>query len=330
MMKEKNISQGFWVEAIHTAVHILNKAHLRPNSDQTPYHLWFGRLATIKHFRIFGSKCYIKNNDENLGKYDDRADEVIFLGYAAESKGYRCYNKRLHKMVDCIDVKVDENCHGDIKKRCDDDSCLEDTNEETERQVQESQKEESDSSEYEEAESEQPTVHSSSRITRKNHPENQIIGDGNKGVQTRRKILLESEQSHIAFLSTVEPQCFKEASKDKDWIAAMNDELDQIEKNDTWELVPRPTDKNIIGSKWVFKNKLNEQGKVVRNKARLVCKGYAQVEGQDFDETFAPVARMEAIRMFLAYACHKKFKVYQMDVKSAFLNGDLEEEVYME
>ena len=144
MMKEKNISQGFWVEAIHTAVHILNKAHLRPNSDQTPYHLWFGRPATIKHFRIFGSKCYIKNNDENPGKYDDRADEGIFLGYAAESKGYRCYNKRLHKMVDCIDVRVDENSHENISKKNDNDSCLEDINEETEKQVQETQKEETE------------------------------------------------------------------------------------------------------------------------------------------------------------------------------------------
>ena len=167
-------------------------------------------------------------------------------------------------------------------------------------------------------------------MTRKNHPEIQIIGDESKGVQTRRKILQESEQSHIALLSTIEPQCFNEANKDKDWVAAMNEELDQIEKNSTWELVPRASNKNIIGSKWVFKNKSNEQGKIVRNKARLVCKGYAQVEGQDFDETFAPVARMEAIRMFLAYACHKRFKVYQMDVKSAFLNGNLEEEVYME
>jgi hypothetical protein len=98
---------------------------------------------------------------------------------------------------------------------------------------------------------------------------------------------------------------FNEASEDKDWIASMNEELDQIEKNNTWELVPRPSDKNVIGSKWVFKNKLNEQGQIVRNKARLVCKGYAQIEGQEFDETFAPVARMEVIRMFLAYACHK-------------------------
>ena len=77
MMKDKNISQAFWVEAIHTAVHILNKAHLRPNSDKTPHELWFGRPAAINHFKVFGSKCYIKNNDEHLGKYDDRADEGV-------------------------------------------------------------------------------------------------------------------------------------------------------------------------------------------------------------------------------------------------------------
>jgi hypothetical protein len=75
----------------------------------------------------------------------------------------------------------------------------------------------------------------------------------------------------------------------------MNEELDQIEKNDTWELVPRPIDKNVIGSKWVYKNKMNEQGNIVTNKARLVCKGYAQIEGLDFDETFAPIAILEAI-----------------------------------
>jgi hypothetical protein len=110
----------------------------------------------------------------------------------------------------------------------------------------------------------------------------------------------------------------------------MKDELDQIKKNNMWEMVHRPEDKNVIGSKWIFKNKLNEKGQVVRRKARLACKGYAQIEGLDFDETFVPVARLEAIRMFLAYVCHKRFKFYQMDVKSSFLNGYLSEEVYME
>jgi hypothetical protein len=108
MMNERNISQTYWVEEIHTVVHILNKAHLKPHSGKTPYELWFGRPASIKHFKVFGSKCYIKNNDENIGKYDDRDDEGIFLGYATNSKGYKCYNKRLHKLVDCIDIKVDE------------------------------------------------------------------------------------------------------------------------------------------------------------------------------------------------------------------------------
>ncbi|KAK6124609.1 hypothetical protein DH2020_041650 [Rehmannia glutinosa] len=110
----------------------------------------------------------------------------------------------------------------------------------------------------------------------------------------------------------------------------MQEELNQFERNKVWELVQRPTHKNVIGTKWVFRNKMNEEGSVVRNKARLVAKGYFQEEGIDFDETSAPVARLEAIRMFLAYAAHKNFIVYQMDVKSAFLNGLLEEEVYVE
>ena len=106
----------------------------------------------------------------------------------------------------------------------------------------------------------------------------------------------------------------------------MEKELQKIIKNDTWELVPRPKDKNVIGTKWVFRNKMNEQGEVIRNKERLVCKGYSQQEGIDYEETYAPIARMEAIKMFLAYAENKNFKVYQMDVKLAFLNEELEEE----
>jgi len=123
----------------------------------------------------------------------------------------------------------------------------------------------------------------------------------------------------------IEPKKFNEASEDKDWKGAMNEELDQIEKNNTWELVPRLVDKNVIGSKWVYKNKMNEHRQIVKNKAILVCKGYAQVEGEDFNETFALVTRLEAIRIFLVYAYHNNFKVYQIDVKSTFLNGYLEE-----
>ena len=110
----------------------------------------------------------------------------------------------------------------------------------------------------------------------------------------------------------------------------MNEELDQIEKNQTSELVPRPKNKNVVGTKWTFRNKLNEDGKVVRNKEILVCRGYAQIEGIDFEVTFSQVSRLEAIIMFLQFACFKIFKVYQMDFKFAFLNGNLEEEIYRE
>jgi hypothetical protein len=96
----------------------------------------------------------------------------------------------------------------------------------------------------------------------------------------------------MAFISMVEPKKFNESSEDVNWLKSMNEELDQIEKNDTWELVPRPTNKNVIGSKWVYKNKMNEKGNIVRNKVRLVCKGYAQIEGLDFDETFVPIERL--------------------------------------
>ena len=94
--------------------------------------------------------------------------------------------------------------------------------------------------------------------------------------------------------------------------------------------MPRPKNRSVVGTKWVFRNKTDSDGIIVRNKARLVAKGYSQQEGIDYDETFAPVARLEAIRIFLAYAAHKKCTVFQMDVKSAFLNGELEEEVYVE
>ena len=110
----------------------------------------------------------------------------------------------------------------------------------------------------------------------------------------------------------------------------MQEELNNVTRNEVWVLEERPQDKNIIGTKWVFRNKQDEHGVVIRNKARLVAKGFAQVEGLDFGETFAPVARLEAIRILLAYASHHNMKLFQMDVKSAFLNGFINELVFVE
>ncbi|GJX03824.1 retrovirus-related pol polyprotein from transposon TNT 1-94 [Tanacetum coccineum] len=116
---------------------------------------------------------------------------------------------------------------------------------------------------------------------------------------------------------------------DSAWIEAMQDELHQFDRLKVWELVDKPFGKMIIKLKWLWKNKKDEDQTVIRNKARLVAKGYAQEEGIDFEESFAPVARLEAVRIFVAYAAHKSFPIYQMDVKTAFLNGPLKEEVYV-
>ena len=109
----------------------------------------------------------------------------------------------------------------------------------------------------------------------------------------------------------------------------MQEEVHQFERNKVWHLKTRPKDRSIIGTKWVFKNKLDEFGTITRNKARLVVQGYNQEEGIDYEETFAPVARIEAIRILVAFAAHMDFKLYQMDVKSAFLNGYLKEEMFV-
>jgi hypothetical protein len=113
------------------------------------------------------------------------------------------------------------------------------------------------------------------------------------------------------------------------WVNAMHEELENFDRNQVWTLVNPPHGVNVIGTKWVFKNRQGEDGEVVRNKAHIVAQGYSQVEGQDFGETFAHVARLEAIRILLVFAASKGFKLYQMDVKSVFLNGVIQEEVFV-
>jgi hypothetical protein len=155
-----------------------------------------------------------------------------------------------------------------------------------------------------------------------------IIEDISRGVQTRSR--LASFYEHFSFVSFIEPKKIEEALRDIDWVNAIHEELNNFTRNQVWELVERPKNYNMIGTKWVFRNKEDQDGIIVRNKARLVAHGYTQVEGLDFGEIYALVARLEAIRILLAYACAHNIKLYQMDVKSAFLNGCINEEVYVE
>jgi hypothetical protein len=161
----------------------------------------------------------------------------------------------------------------------------------------------------------------------RNHPVDQILGDISKGVTTRSRLANFCE--HYSFVSSIEPFRIEEALQDPNWVLAMQEELNNFNRNKVWSLVPRPK-QNVVGTKWVFRNKQDDHGVVTRNKARLVAKGYAQVAGLDFEETFAPVARLESIRILLAYVAHHSFKLFQMDVKSAFLNGPIKEEIHVE
>ncbi|GJY12169.1 retrovirus-related pol polyprotein from transposon TNT 1-94 [Tanacetum coccineum] len=126
----------------------------------------------------------------------------------------------------------------------------------------------------------------------------------------------------------IEPKDINEALRDESWVIAMQEELNQFVANDVLDLVPLPISQTVIGTKWVFRNKLDENGIVSRNKARLVAQRYNQHEGIDYDVTYVPVARLESIIILLAIACSNDFKLYQMDIKSAFLNGFINEEVY--
>ncbi|KAL4030824.1 hypothetical protein IC575_009076 [Cucumis melo] len=166
---------------------------------------------------------------------------------------------------------------------------------------------------------------------KKNHPASSIIGDPSAGMQTKRKEKIDYMKMvvDLCYTSTIEPSTVDSAFKDEYWLNAMQEELLQFRRDNFWTLVSKPEGVYVIGTKWVFKNKIDEAGSVTKNKARLVAQGYTQVEGVDFDETFAPVARLEAIRLLLGISCIRKFKLYQMDVKSAFLNGYLNEEVYV-
>ncbi|GJT84594.1 putative ribonuclease H-like domain-containing protein [Tanacetum coccineum] len=184
------------------------------------------------------------------------------------------------------------------------------------------------------------------------HPQSQIIGKSTAGILTRRKLKESASDQHQAllsfiykqnrtnhkdqqtclfacFLSQEEPKKVSQALADESWVEAMQEELLQFKLQEVWVLCDLPDGKRVIGTKWVFRNKRDERGTIIKNKARLVAQGYRQEEGVDYDEVFAPVARIEAIRLFLAFASFMGFTVYQMDVKSAFLYGNITEEVYV-
>ncbi|KAK2452140.1 putative mitochondrial protein [Trifolium repens] len=350
MMHETKLAKHFWAEAVNTACYIQNRIYIRPLLNQTTYELFKGRKPNISYFHQFGCTCYILNNKAYKRKFDAKACKGIFIGYSERSKAYRVYNSETNTVEESIHVRFDDK-EPDSKMSEQDNSyagvpyqhidsepekaseaveaseaVLEEDAEEA-SQLEASQ-EHDDTSE----EDTQPSADVDEAPRRKfkyrsSHPEDLILGNKESPRKTRSDY--QQLDSLLGLISMIEPKNVDEALTDDGWIVAMQDELNQFQRNDVWDLVPRPAHKNIIGTKWVFRNKMNEQGEVVRNKARLVAQGYSQQEGIDFTETFAPVARLEAIRLLLSYAVNNGITLYQMDVKSAFLNGVISEEVYV-
>ncbi|KAL3612663.1 hypothetical protein D5086_003683 [Populus alba] len=231
------------------------------------------------------------------GKLDERAEKGIFVGYATESKGYRIYNLSVAKVQISRDVHFDENSYWnwDLKEvDCTTTTALEPAVEETADLIVD-----------------QPNIEGTSDTT----------------ILKVRPLFDVYERCNLVH---AEPTNYTEAARFPAWIDAMKSEIDSIKRNETWELTELPHNKREIGVKWVFRTKFNPDGSIFRHKARFVVKGFAQVAGVDYGDTFAPVARHDTIRLLLALAGQKEWKVYHLDFKSAFLNGILLEEIYIQ
>ncbi|KAI3714900.1 hypothetical protein L6452_21861 [Arctium lappa] len=305
--------------------------------NKTAYELFHGRKPSIIFFHIFSCQCFILKNIYTCGKFDPKADDGIFLGYSSVSKVYRVFNKRRQIVEEPIHVSFvplntlpPSELPTSESPIISEDLLVNDVQLEPQQLVaDESQAEASSSVNISIGDPiSDMDAHAPTQIWTKNHPIDQILGDPDACIQTRRssgKICL-----FVNFLPLLEPKKTVDALKDPNWVSVVQEELTEFERNKFWNLVPRPSDKTVICTKWVYRNELDENGTMTRKKASLVAQGYKQEEDIDYDKTLAPVARLEAIRLFLACAVHKDFKVYQMDLKSALLNGKLSEEVYVE
>ncbi|KAH9792991.1 Integrase catalytic domain-containing protein [Citrus sinensis] len=326
MLNENSLPKYFWAEAVNTACYVLNRVLIRPNLNKTPYELWKDRKPNIGYFKVFGCKCFVLNTKDNLGKFDLKSDVGIFLGYSNSSKAYRVYNKRTLIVEEFMHVTFDESNPSSTEKVVVDDNAEEEQQEEASNDNQEDaphgiQEEHHEETNAEQNEGTSQTLPKELRYV-SSHPKDVILGDPSRGVTTRSS--LRNTCEHAAFISQIEPKSFADEENDESWIMAMQEELNQFERNNVWELVPNPEHQSIIGTKWVFRNKMDESGVVVRNKARLVAQGYNQEEGIDFDETFAPVA---STPMSTTIKLDKDEKGKEVDIK--IYRGMIESLLYL-
>ncbi|KAD5318124.1 hypothetical protein E3N88_18070 [Mikania micrantha] len=353
MLADLKLPITFWSEAIATACFTLNRVLIVKRHNKTYYELLQNRKPNLEHLEPFGAPCTMLKKD---AKFNSKVEEGFFLGCSLPNK--RVFNKRTGFVE--LWYNVDVQRHAPIPEGKGVSHQVEDnhpTEEGTSEAVNDDWSSEDDQDVFEDAVSHDQDVDQNITnldhnvgvpqvlVTRVhvNHPVEQIIGNPSAGAQTRRQVTTEESLyvelerthgtqelwMHSAFISQIEPKSVTEALREPAWVEAMQEELNQFQKLGVWHLVDLPKGEKKIGTRWVLKCKRDDRGVIVQNKARLVVQGFKQVEGIDYDEVFAPVARLEAIRLFLSFVAHKKFKVFQLDVKSAFLYGSLKETVYV-
>ncbi|GKA31507.1 retrovirus-related pol polyprotein from transposon TNT 1-94, partial [Tanacetum coccineum] len=312
-------------EAVNTACYTQNRSIIIKRHGKTAYDVFKGRSPDISYFHVFGCHVHIYNHRDHMGKFDEKVDDGFFLGYSLVAKVFRVFNikeKKWKKPIMLPLVKMMKQFLNPAQR------------------VMKSTSMKIDPSLMMNSLNPRAKLLNALAIlniwSREKYIELvNILGEPQAGVTTRSRIRdSEATSAHeclyVNFLSEIEPKKLIEALKEEGWIIAMQEELNQFESSKGLDSGSYSSWKNHYWTKWIWKNKMDEHGVVVKNKAWLVAQGYNQQEGIDYEETFAPVARLEAIRIFLAYVAYMGFKVYQMDVKSAFLNRKISEEVYVQ
>ncbi|GJU46388.1 ribonuclease H-like domain, reverse transcriptase, RNA-dependent DNA polymerase [Tanacetum coccineum] len=304
-----------------------------------------GGIKTIvfcRELRKVWLKAYAKVPSQHLTKLDDRSTKMVYLGNEQGSKAYRLFDPTTQRICVSRDVKFKEDETWDWKdymktQPIEDDNEFPNNDDDYASPSRDSplhsQTPHTPSTQSSEINSQVTPNFSTQSYYQSDNDSTQIINSPShfdhtplRGFRTLSDLYENTEE---LLLAEDEPKNYKEASSDQKWIEAMKVELDSINRNNTWELTTLPKGHKAIGLKWVFKTKKDANGNIIKHKARLVAKGYIQQHGIDFEEVFAPVARMETIRLLLAIAANNKWEVHHLDVKSAFLHGDLKEEVYV-
>jgi hypothetical protein len=334
LLLSTSLPTPFWGEATLTAVYTINRLPTPILDNCTPHERLFGSVPSYHHLRVFGSACFVLLQPYERTKLEPRSRLCYFLGYEVEQKGYRCYDPVSRRLrISCHVVFWEHRLFHEVGKFNMPSSPpfttllkipLSPTS--TSNVLPESTLLEPQSSNALGA-----ALSASPGSVPSKDPVCTPPPDLHRSTRVR------SLPSHLqdfhcfhALATLHEPHSFREASTNPLWQAAMKEELDALHKNNTWDLVDLPPGKSMVGCKWVYKIKTCSDGIVDRYKARLVARGFTQEYGVDYEETFAPIARLSSVRALLAVAASRHWSLCQMDVKNAFLNGDLNEEVYMQ